>query len=63
MLLRLIVKGLSATAEGVRPKSADRIASRSNRNNFPENSDFAGEVLYGSQTQAIFPRPLQGEKP
>jgi hypothetical protein len=35
MLFFLIIKGLSATADGFVRESADRITSRNNRNNFP----------------------------
>ena len=35
MLFHLIIKGLSATAEGFGRESADRFASRNNRRNVP----------------------------
>ena len=43
MLSRLIIKWLSATADGSGRESADRIAARSNRNGIQRNS-VSGEL-------------------
>ena len=42
MLFRLIIKGLSATAEGFGRELADRFASRNNRRNVPVKFCFQG---------------------
>lgn len=48
MLFHLIIKWLSATADGFGRESADRIASRNNTNGIPCNSVFQGKQRNGS---------------
>ncbi len=57
MLFCLIIKWLSATADGPGRESADRITSRNNRNNFPCNSVSGETEEYAQRLRVAGVRP------
>ena len=62
MLFHFIIKGLSATTDGLGRESADRFASRNNTNGIPCNSVFRGAGEYALRYRVAGALPKQPQQ-